>query len=319
MSNEGFSRLTWRPGVPLNFGATVSRFTVSADEPVNRFDGTTFERVLEAEGGSLHLMRVRAASPGRKKNPGRGGPSLAVEIHPAVRERPVLAGFRKTLFHILAVDDDLDAFGKIARRDPVLAPLFRKFRGLRLSRVPTLFEALVTAVTAQQVNLSFAGTVRSYLVKAYGGRLEVDGNTQYAFPQPRSLERATEARLRVMKFSGAKARTILGLARAFSGGEMEGVEQLPTPEAVARLTELKGIGRWTAETALLRSLGRLDAFPADDLGVRKIVAEFYGGEIASAKSVKAEGEAARKVAERWGGFAPYATTYLFHAKRMGVL
>lgn len=306
MSAEDATRAAWRPGVVLDLGATVSRFTVSPDEPVNRYDGKVFERVLEAEG-SLHLLRVR---------PGKGTPeraTLRVEIRPAVRDWRVLAHLRGQLFHILAVEDDLDGFARAARRDPVLRPLVRAFRGLRLARAPTLFEALVTAVTAQQVNLSFAGTVRARLVRAYGRRLAVDGKTHFAFPAPEALARATEGRIRGMKFSGAKARTLLALARAFASGEMEGVERLPTPEAIGRLTALKGIGPWTAETALLRGLGRMDAFPADDLGIRKVVAEYYGG------GGRMSGEAVRRVAERWGGFAPYALTYLFHARRTGVL
>ena len=154
-------------------------------------------------------------------------------------------------------------------------------------------------------------------VAAYGKKLVVDGAAHYAFPSPEAMVRATEARFRKMKFSGAKARTLIGLAGAFASGEMDGVLRLPTPGAVERLTRLKGIGRWTAETALLRGAGRLDAFPAEDLGVRKIIAEFYGGGVASARSPKTQGDAARKVAERWGRFAPYAMTYLFHAKRTG--
>ncbi len=312
MSGKGVTRAVWRPGVPLDLGATVSRFTVSRDEPVNRYDGEVFERVLEAGAGRLHLLRVRS---GRPVKSGKAGPGVEVEIRPAVRDRRDLSRLRKTLFHILAVDDDLGAFARVARKDPVLRPVVRAFRGLRLARVPTLFEALVTAVTAQQVNLAFAGTVRASLVRAYGERLAVEGKTFYAFPNPASMTRATEGRIRRMKFSGAKARTVIGLARAFAFGGMDGVERLQTPEAIDRLTSLKGVGRWTAETALLRGLGRLDAFPADDLGIRKIVAAYYGDGTGGAMS----GDAVRKVAEGWGRFAPYAMTYLFHAKRTGML
>jgi DNA-3-methyladenine glycosylase II len=238
-----------------------------------------------------------------------------VEIQPAVQDRKDLTRLRKTLFHILALDDDLTAFHRVARRDLLLRGVVRAFPGLRLARVPTLFEALVTAVTAQQVNLAFAGTVRSYLVQAFGAQLTVGGKTHFAFPRPASMINATESRLRKMKFSGAKARTLIGLAQAYESGELDGVERLPTPEAVERLTRLKGIGRWTAETALLRGAGRLDAFPADDLAIRKIVTEYYGG----GGDGKMSGEAVREVAENWGSFAPYAMTYLFHAKRKGLL
>jgi DNA-3-methyladenine glycosylase II len=287
VTEKDATHVTWRPGVPLDLGATVSRFTVSRDEPVNRYDGEFFQRVLELADGRLHLLRVRAVTSAKAS---QQGPGIRVDIQPAVQDRKDLTHLRKTLFHILAVDDDLAAFHRVARLDSLLCRAIRALPGLRLARVPTLFEALVTAVAAQQVNLAFSGPVRSYLVQALG-------------------------RLRKMKFSGAKARTIIGLAQAYESGELDGVERLPTPGAIERLTRLKGIGPWTAETALLRGAGRLDAFPADDLAIRKIVTEYYG----VGEDGKMSGEAVRKIAEKWGTFAPYAMTYLFHAKRKGLL
>ncbi|MFQ5691529.1 MAG: hypothetical protein ACE5IM_00600, partial [Nitrospinota bacterium] len=71
-----------------------------------------------------------------------------------------------------------------------------------------------------------------------------------------------------------------------------------------------------AERAVLRGGGRLDAFPADDLGVRKIIAEYYGG---GKDGARPDGDAVREIAGRWGAFAPYAMTYLFHARRTGLL
>ena len=243
------------------------------------------------------------------------GSGLCVEIYPAISGRRIIAKFRKTLFHILGVKDDLAAFGQIARDDQVLWPLFQRFRGLRISRVPTLFEALITAVTAQQINLSFAGTVRSRMVRAYGRSLKVNGVVYYDFPTPEALSRASKSRLRKMQLSDTKVRTIVDLSCASANGSMNGIEKLSTLEAIEQLTEIKGVGRWTAETALLRGLGRLDAFPADDLAIRKLISEHYEKNQSQTKSTKAQGEATRRIAERWGGYASYAVTYLFHAKR----
>lgn len=298
---------TWRPGVPLDLAATVGRFSVSRDEPVNQIDGKTFGRVLEAEDGKLHLLCVHSI-----------GSGLRVKISPAISERRIFSGFRKTLFHILGIKDDLAAFGRIAKNDSVLWPLFQRFRGLRISRVPTLFEALITAVTAQQINLSFAGTVRARMVRAYGRSLKVDGVVCYDFPTPRALTRASKSSLRRMQFSDAKVRTIVDLSWAFANGSMHGIETLSTFEAIKRLTEIKGVGSWTAETGLLRGLGRLDAFPADDLAIRKLISEYYEKKQNLTKSSKAQGKATRRIAERWGHYASYAVTYLFHAKRVGL-
>ena len=101
----------------------------------------------------------------------------------------------------------------------------------------------------------------------------VDGVVCYDFPTPRALTRASKSNLRRMQFSDAKVRTIVDLSWAFTNGSMHGIETLSTFEAIKRLTEIKGIGSWTAETGLLRGLGRLDAFPADDLAIRKLISE----------------------------------------------
>ncbi len=77
-------------------------------------------------------------------------------------------------------------------------------------------------------------------------------------------------------------------------------------EAIAELTALRGIGRWTAEWVLMRALGRLDLLPAGDLALRKVVAELYfdGGPIT-------EQQLADFALERWSPYRGLATTYLF--------
>ena len=74
--------------------------------------------------------------------------------------------------------------------------------------------------------------------------------------------------LRKLGFSGRKAETVLAFARSVTAGDLdlEGQAELDDSAALERLQQLRGVGRWTAEYVLLRGLGRLDVFPADDVG-----------------------------------------------------
>ena len=108
--------------------------------------------------------------------------------------------------------------------------------------------------------------------------------------------------------SANKIGTVARLARAFTSGELSEakIAALPDELAIDRLIEIKGIGRWTAETALLRSLSRVDSFPAGDLGIMKYLAEglFEHGR----RGTEAE---MRAYAERWKPWRGLALVYLW--------
>src|SRR6185503_19713890 len=138
-----------------------------------------------------------------------------------------------------------------------------------------LWEALVTAVLAQQVNLAFAFAIRAHLATAFGRRARFHGETFRAFPEPGRVARAGEPGLQGFRQSRNKIGTLARLAAAFADGDLseDEVAALPDELAIERLTSVKGVGRWTAETALMRGLGRPDAYPAGDLSVVKYLAE----------------------------------------------
>ena len=89
------------------------------------------------------------------------------------------------------------------------------------------------------------------------------------------MAHAGEAGLESFRLSRNKISTLARIATAFASGELseDEVALLPDEAAIERLTSLKGVGTWTAETALLRGLGRPDAYPAGDLSVVKYLAE----------------------------------------------
>jgi DNA-3-methyladenine glycosylase II len=166
----------------------------------------------------------------------------------------------------------------------------------------------VTAVLSQQINLAFAYDIRRELAAAFARRGRFAGETYFAFPEPSRLARETEGSLRKFRLSRAKARTLARLAGAFASGDIseERIAELPDEEAIDRLTAIKGVGRWTAEIALLRGLGRADVFPGADLGVVKYVAMKLLGHRARVTEARM-----RRFAERWRPYRGLALVYAY--------
>jgi DNA-3-methyladenine glycosylase II len=293
-------RFSLEPLRPYSLRLTAARFA-QFPEVVNRFEGGVYRRLILAAGKPL---LVRAA---QERRPAAA--TLRVEIAGAnARSREARREAVDLLERTLGIAVDIRPFYRALRGDPVLGPPIRAFRGLRAWGFGSLFEALVSALFAQQVNLSFAYAIRRELCLAYGRRARIDGETHLAFPTPRRLARESEAALRDFRLSGSKAQTLLRIAGAFRSGRLDEptLRGLCDEEVVKRLTELKGIGRWTAETALIRGLGRGDAFPAGDLGVTKYLAQGLLG----------RGEAAaeadmRAFSERWRPHRSLALTYAY--------
>ncbi|MEE9276160.1 MAG: hypothetical protein V3V62_12710 [bacterium] len=289
------------------FHESVVRYRHSPDELVNRYEEGILRRVVGDGAGGLLLLEAEPAD-------GREGAVAEIEMRlraPGRLPRGAAEAGERALRHLLALDMDLEPFYKMARRDPVLAPLVRRFRGLRPVRYLDMFEALVTAITTQQVNLTFGGRTRARMVKRWGDRLLLGGETHYAFPRPERLARVRVRTLRSLQFSERKAEYVTGLAReAAAGGlDAEALRALPIEEAVGLLTRIRGIGRWTAEQALFRALGRVEAVPAGDLGLQKVVARYCFGE------KRVEEKRVRERARRWEPWGALAGAYLFAAWR----
>jgi DNA-3-methyladenine glycosylase II len=211
-----------------------------------------------------------------------------VRIEPVaggVRVVPGGANARRHVAYLLGLPFDLDGFWRWARSDSVLARLEEPLAGYRPPLQPDRWEALVTSITAQQVSLQSAFAIRSRLVATLGERYEL----AWSFPTRKHVAAAREGQLVSVGFSRRKAEYVLGLAR--SDLDLGSLVELPDDEVVARLTAIRGLGRWSADWFLARALARPDAWPAGDLGVRKAVSYFYGdGRMLSEADVRVTGE-----------------------------
>ncbi len=295
-------KIVLTPDGPLDVRGTLARYHRWGEDPTNRVADDVFRRVLRVERrllayevrwtGSVDDARIVIRIPG-------AGAAVGAAAVAEVRR-------------ILGLDFDLTGFYRMAKSDPALAPLVEPLYGLRPTLAPTPFEMLVGSITAQQINLSFAFACRARLVRRYGTPVRVGRETVWAFPEAARLAQARPRELRALKYSTRKAEYIRDLARAVVAGalDLEAISAAPTETVIARLTELRGLGRWTADWFLARCLGRGDICPAGDLAVRKAFDHYYGrGRALSEKAIRRRGDA-------WGHYQNLAVHYLLAGMRL---
>jgi DNA-3-methyladenine glycosylase II len=288
------------PRLPYSIGRTLARLS-RFPEKVDVFDGQTYRRLLFLRGRPLFLHISQKGPPSRAQ--------LVIEITgdgARTREAKELAS--RVLSRVLGASTDVRPFYRGFRNDPLLGPLIRRHSGLRVTGRLNLWETLLQIVLSQQIHLKLAHGMLAELSERLGRRARLDGRVYYSFPSPRVLASESVSSLRRFRLSQAKAETLKRLAAAFESGELadEKLASLPDEEAIELLTSHKGVGRWTAEFALLRGLGRMDVFPGGDLGVVKYLAQGMLG-----YDGRALEKDMREYAERWRPYRGLALVYAY--------
>jgi DNA-3-methyladenine glycosylase II len=232
---------------------------------------TNLVDVLSSDGAYVRVLDDRAPAVVRVRqvNPR----TLTVGIEGDRREHQrLLALIRRTL----GVEVDLARFYRSASRIRWLHPITLRMRGVRPPRHPTLWEACVNAIAFQQVSVAAASAIMRRLIVELGEPLERYGARLYRFPGAACVQGARDAQLRAAGLSADKIATLRRVADALGEGSLDEtlLEERPSPDAAALLCRIKGIGPWTAAVILLRGLGRLDVFPANDSSVARNLALF---------------------------------------------
>lgn len=157
----------------------------------------------------------------------------------------------------------------LARRDPVIRDLMRRYGACGLAEVRHTdpFAALTRAIIAQQLSTKAAATIEGRFSALFDGQ-----------PTPDRVAGRTDTELRAVGLSSQKLRYMRDLcARILDASlRLESLSALPDAEVIAALTQVKGIGRWTAEMFLMFRLQRPDVLPVGDLGIVKAVQRVYG-------------------------------------------
>lgn len=176
--------------------------------------------------------------------------------------------------HWFDLNRDLDPFYALLNRHHQLAGLAKEYFGLRLMGIPDLLEALCWCVIGQHINLNFAHTLKRRLVETYGASLNYQSGRHYLFPEPGELAGLSVNGLKELQFSRQKAEYIIGIAGLFADGDLnkqEIAELKDTRRQLKRLKEIRGVGDWTANYVLMKSLGRTDCITYGDTGLQSAV------------------------------------------------
>jgi len=232
---------------PYDFELSTERFRAFGPDIANLWYEGGVHRVV---GG--REIRIEAS---------RGG----VDVEPLDDETEPVARA------IVGADFELDPFYAWADGDEVLRELVPRLAGLRPPLAPDPYEALVSAISAQQVSLFAAFAIRNRMVERFGVR----GVHAYEFPTRERMAQANEEQLTELGFSRRKAEYVLGVAR--SDVDFGALHTLSDDEVKTTLTSIRGLGEWTADWFLARHLARPRAWPAGDLGLVKAVSAFYFG------------------------------------------
>jgi DNA-3-methyladenine glycosylase II len=294
-----------RPRAPFDLAATASFLRYTETEAVDTFKEGSYRRALHFEN-QLCLLKVHSKGTVAR-------PLLAIEVWPARAESESAETLVRKLF---STDHDLKKFRAQVAGDRLMSRLEATHRGLHLARWPELFEALTISILLQQISTAGAITLKRRLVEKYGERLTIAKETFYAFPRAESLAHAAISDLRALGLSGSKAASIIELASRVQAGELQEseLEREDNESLIARLTQLRGIGRWTAEWALMLHFGRTDVFPAGDLALRGFVIKYYNdGRLLSEREIRALAEV------RWGKWASYAAIYFLAGMRARII
>jgi DNA-3-methyladenine glycosylase II len=246
------------PVPPFRLDFTVWALRWRRENAVDRWDGETYQRVLPLDGGAAEVAVRQTRVSGRSK----------LEVQVIGANRSTKSAVATALERLLGLRIDLAEFYRFASLNPRLDRLATKFRGMKPPRFLTIFEALVNAIACQQVTLTLGIQLLNKVAARYAP--SSDDDSMHAFPRPEDLANRRPEDFRCLGFSRQKGRAIIDLARSLITGQCD-LEALAAEEdgaAVERLQSLRGIGRWSAEYALLRGLGRTHIFPGDDVGAR---------------------------------------------------
>jgi DNA-3-methyladenine glycosylase II len=300
--------LVIQPLAPLDFALTCQIF-LSGDPHVRTYVNGEFSQVLKVNG---ELVSAKVASKGTVKQPEL---SIRLTSNNPLSEKTKQAA-QEALNRIFSLNFPLEAFYKEAEKDPVMHRISQALYGFKFPTTPTAFEGLVDAIVEQQISIKVARSIEERLAKKFGDRLEINGETNYAFPTAQNIKDAYLSDLRNCGLSQRKAEYIYGAAELVVSGrlDLEAMKSNPDADAlIAQLDRVKGIGVWTAELTILRGMHRLDVLPADDFGIRRVISTYYCG----GKPIKAA--EAREVAEAWGKWKGLAAFYLIIAEVKGIV
>lgn len=183
-------------------------------------------------------------------------------------------------------------------KDPIINKLVKKYPAPKFEdRSKFLYEDLIETIISQQLSGKAANTIFTRFKKLFG---------QKSFPNPQDILEMKDEEIRTAGISFQKTSYLKSTADAFVNNliNAQRVKEMTDEEAISSLTQIKGIGRWSAEMILIFTFNRPDIFSIGDLGLRNAVKNLYG--ITDQKQIL-------KLSEKWSPYRSTASWYLWRS------
>ena len=292
---------------PFDFDLSSKIFS-SGDKNIRKYADRHFWQVLNLHQKTMFLY---VESVGDVENP-----ELKVTVDSKTElSQKILNAVPQTVHKIFNLGLDLNPFYEDIKSDKIMHNITDQLYGLKNPSTPTLFEALVDSIIEQQISLKAAHSIENRLIKEFGPSINIYGQEYYAYPSPEDLAGLDLQELRDCGLSFRKAEYIHDLSSRIVNHDLD-LNTLPnignTDDMMTELCKIRGVGVWTAELALLRGLGRLDAIPADDIALQRTISHFYRDDekISSGK--------VREIASAWGRWRGLAAYYMVVAELLNI-
>ena len=277
--------LSYRP--PYDWTGLIAFLGARAVEGVEAADAKSYRRTVRvALEKREHRGWIEVAPSTRK-------PALTVTLAASLAKvAPLVLGRVKALMDLSCHPAEVShALGKLAEKHP----------GVRVPGAFDGFEVAVRAILGQQVSVAAARTLAGRFAAAFGEPIETPFPTLIGtFPAPERVAALKATDIAKLGLPGARAQTVLGLARAMAEGRLELRPHADIERSLEALREVPGVGEWTAQYIAMRALAWPDAFPHTDLGVMKALREKRPQKVLAA-------------AEAWRPWRAYAVMHLWRS------
>ncbi|SRR5699024_243861 len=210
----------------------------------------------------------------------------------------------------LDLDYDLDGFYQFAEKDKRLSGLIDGHYGYRMVGKVNIADAFLWSILGQQITKSFAYVLKRRVIEYCGHFIEYKGEKFYLMPSAGEIAGIDSEVLRKMQISTRKTEYIKGVLASVESGELSKsyLESFDDYDEVFKhLTSFRGIGPWSANTVLMRTLKFRNAVPVGDAGIKNAIKRVDGLDAAPSKGYINE------ITDEWGRFGMYGTLYMWGA------
>jgi len=277
--------LSYRP--PYDWAALAAFLGRRTIGGVEAFEDGVYRRTVRLRLDRRAHTGWLSVAPSRKK------PALRVTVSASLAKAlpPVLSRVKALMDLACNPAEVAQALGALARARP----------GMRVPGAFDGFEVAVRAILGQQVTVAAARTIAGRFAAEFGDPVDTPfASLTRVFPSPEKISEARPGSVAKLGMPEARARTVIGLARAVAGGDLVLMPNADIEPTLERLRSLPGIGEWTAQYIAMRALAWPDAYPHADYGVMKALGT-------------RDRKAALRAGEAWRPWRAYAVMHLWQS------